>query len=168
MESYIIDGTRSPIGVLGGSLSRVRTDDLAAHSIRSIINKYSFIDPNDFDDVILGCANQSGEDNRNVARMALLLAGLPNKIPGETINRLCASGMSSVIHAHRAIQSLDGDLFISGGVEGMTRSPWFSTHPTRTFVRELASGTLTCRLHHFSSLEAAGSFSSAERRREPC
>ena len=116
MDTFIIDGTRSPIGSLGGSLALVRTDDLAAHSIRSLMNKYPFIDPLDIDDVILGCANQSGEDNRNIARMASLLAGLHYKVAGETINRLCASGMSAVIHAHRAIQTNDGHLFISGGV----------------------------------------------------
>lgn len=136
MDTFIIDGTRSPIGSLGGSLALVRTDDLAAHSIRSLMNKYPFIDPLDIDDVILGCANQSGEDNRNIARMASLLAGLHYKIAGETINRLCASGMSAVIHAHRAIQTNDGHLFISGGVEGMTRSPWIISKTSSAFGRD--------------------------------
>ena len=136
MDTFIIDGTRSPIGSLGGSLALVRTDDLAAHSIRSLMNKYSFIDPLDIDDVILGCANQSGEDNRNIARMASLLAGLHYKVAGETINRLCASGMSAVIHAHRAIQTNDGHLFISGGVEGMTRSPWIISKTSSAFGRD--------------------------------
>lgn len=136
MDTFIIDGTRSPIGSLGGSLALVRTDDLAAHSIRSLMNKYPFIDPLDIDDVILGCANQSGEDNRNIARMASLLAGLHVKVAGETINRLCASGMSAVIHAHRAIQTNDGHLFISGGVEGMTRSPWVISKTSSAFGRD--------------------------------
>ncbi len=107
--TFIIDAVRTPIGNFGGSLSTIRTDDLAAHVIRSLINRHDF-DPGLIDDVILGCANQAGEDNRNVARMALLLAGLPFTIPGETVNRLCASGMSAVIHAHRAILSGDGNL----------------------------------------------------------
>ncbi len=136
MDTFIIDGTRTPIGSLGGALALVRTDDLAAHSIRSLMNKYSFIDPLDIDDVILGCANQSGEDNRNIARMASLLAGLHYKVAGETINRLCASGMSAIIHAHRAIQTNDGHLFISGGVEGMTRSPWIISKTSSAFGRD--------------------------------
>ena len=119
-DTFIIDAVRTPIGKLGGTLSTVRTDDLAAHVIQSLLNRQD-IDPSRIDDVIFGCANQAGEDNRNIARMALLLAGVPFTVPGETINRLCASGMSAVIHSHRAIQSGDGDLFISGGVEHMTR-----------------------------------------------
>ena len=100
-DSYIIDAVRTPIGKFGGTLSQVRTDDLAAHAIRSLMDLHDF-DPAEIDDVIMGCANQAGEDNRNVARMALLLAGLPFSVPGETVNRLCASGMSAVIHAYRA------------------------------------------------------------------
>ena len=103
-DTFIIDAVRTPIGSFGGSLSTIRSDDLAAHVIRSLVNRHDF-DPSTIDDVIMGCANQAGEDNRNVARMALLLAGLPFTVPGETVNRLCASGMSSVIHAYRAIQS---------------------------------------------------------------
>ena len=120
--TYIIDAIRTPIGNFGGTLKDVRTDDLGAIPIKELI-KRTKIDPNKIDDVILGCANQAGEDNRNVARMSLLLAGLPYNVPGETVNRLCASGMSSVIHAHRATSSNDGDLFIAGGVENMTRGP---------------------------------------------
>lgn len=122
-DAYIIDGTRSPVGKLRGSLSPVRTDDLAAFAIRSLFERQSKLDPAAIDDVIMGCANQAGEDNRNVARMALLLAGLPYSVPGETVNRLCASGMSAAIHAARAIKSGDGDLFVAGGVEHMTRGP---------------------------------------------
>src|SRR5690606_12268385 len=113
-DTYIIDGVRTAIGAFRGSLSAVRTDDLAAHVIRALLDRQSALDPAEIDDVILGCANQAGEDNRNVARMALLLAGLPVTVPGETVNRLCASGMSAAIHAHRAIQAGDGDVFVAG------------------------------------------------------
>ncbi len=122
METYIVDAVRTPIGKFRGTLSPVRADDLAVVPIQELLKRNDF-DPSRIDDVILGCANQAGEDNRNVARMALLLAGLPITVPGETVNRLCSSGMSAVIHAHRAIKTGDGDLFISGGVEHMTRGP---------------------------------------------
>lgn len=122
MESYIVDAIRTPIGKFRGTLSPVRADDLAVIPIRELMNRND-IDPQRIDDVILGCANQAGEDNRNVARMAALLAGLPITVPGETVNRLCSSGMSAAIHAHRAIKTGDGDLFIAGGVEQMTRGP---------------------------------------------
>ena len=134
-DSYIIDAVRTPIGKFGGTLSQVRTDDLAAHAIRSLMDRHDF-DPVEIDDVIMGCANQAGEDNRNVARMALLLAGLPFSVPGETVNRLCASGMSAIIHAHRSIQSGDGDLFIAGGVENMTRGPWVISKASKPFGRD--------------------------------
>lgn len=123
-DSFIIDGIRTAIGSFRGTLSDVRTDDLAAHVIKTLMEKHKDLDPALINEVIMGCANQAGEDNRNVARMALLLAGLPWSVPGETVNRLCASGMSAAIHAHRAIQAGDGDLFIAGGVENMTRGPW--------------------------------------------
>ena len=134
-DTFIIDAIRTPIGKFGGSLAPIRTDDLAAHVIRSLMDRHDF-DSAIIDDVILGCANQSGEDNRNVARMALLLAGLPFSVPGETVNRLCASGMSAVIHAHRAIQAGDGDLFIAGGVEHMTRGPWVISKASKPFGRD--------------------------------
>ena len=123
-QTYIVDGVRTPIGKFKGTLAAVRTDDLAAMTIAKLMEKNSDVDPSAIDDVILGCANQAGEDNRNVARMASLLAGLPWSVPGETVNRLCASGMSAVIHAHRAIMAGDGDLFIAGGVENMSRGPY--------------------------------------------
>ena len=135
MNTYIIDAIRTPIGNFGGTLKDVRTDDLAAIPIKELI-KRTKINPSKIDDVILGCANQAGEDNRNIARMSLLLAGLPFSVPGETINRLCASGMSSVISAHRAIQSGDGDIFISGGVENMTRGPWVISKVSKAFGRD--------------------------------
>ena len=134
-DTFIIDAIRTPIGKFGGTLSPVRTDDLAAHVIRYLIDRHDF-DPVEIDDVILGCANQAGEDNRNVARIALLLAGLPFSVPGETVNRLCASGMSAVIHAHRAIQTGDGDIFIAGGVEHMTRGPWVISKASKPFGRD--------------------------------
>lgn len=123
-SSYIIDGIRTPFGNFRGMLSAVRADDLGAIPIKALVHKHPEIPAGAYDEVIMGCANQAGEDNRNVARMSLLLAGLPYTVPGETVNRLCASGMSAVIHAHRAILSSDADLIIAGGVEHMTRSPW--------------------------------------------
>ena len=135
MSTYIIDAIRTPIGNFGGTLKSIRTDDLGAIPIRELI-KRTGIDPKKIDDVILGCANQAGEDNRNIARMSLLLAGLPFTVPGETINRLCASGMSAIINAHRAIKVGDGDLFISGGIENMTRGPWVISKASKAFGRD--------------------------------
>ena len=135
MDTYIINAIRTPIGNFGGTLKDVRADDLAALTIKELISKTN-IDPNVIDDVILGCANQAGEDNRNVARMALLLAGLPFSVPGETVNRLCASGMSAVIHASRAIKSGDGNVFIAGGVENMTRGPWVISKVSKAYGRD--------------------------------
>ncbi len=132
-KSYIVDGLRTPIGNFRGTLSPVRTDDLAALPIKKLIERNTGIPPEAISDVIMGCANQAGEDNRNVARMALLLAGLPFTVPGETVNRLCASGMSAIIHAHRAIIAGDGDLFISGGVEHMTRGPYVISKSSKPF-----------------------------------
>lgn len=123
-NAYIIDGTRSAVGNFKGSLAPVRTDDLMASVLKSLIEKNPDLPLDKIDDVIIGCANQAGEDNRNVARMALLLAGIPLNVPGETVNRLCASGMSSIVQAMRAIKSDEGDLFIAGGVEGMSRAPY--------------------------------------------
>lgn len=136
-ETYLIDGVRSPIGSFGGTLSSIRTDDLAALVINALVAKNSQIPADAYEDVILGCANQAGEDNRNVARMAALLAGLPYTVPGETVNRLCASGMSAVIHAHRAVKAGDGDLFIAGGVENMTRGPWVISKSSRPFGNDV-------------------------------
>src|SRR5210317_986396 len=133
MEAYIIDGIRTPIGSYQGTLAAVRTDDLAALVIEEIVKRNPNIPKEAYDDVILGCANQAGEDNRNVARMASLLAGLPYSVPGETVNRLCSSGLSAIIHANRAIKSGDGDVFIAGGVENMTRGPYAIAKPTSAF-----------------------------------
>jgi len=134
--TYLIDGIRTPFGKFGGTLSKVRADDLAAIPIRALMERYPDLPKELIDDVILGCANQAGEDNRNVARMALLLAGLPWNVPGETVNRLCSSSMSAVVHAHRAIQTGDGDLFIAGGVEHMTRGPWVISKVSKPFGRD--------------------------------
>jgi len=135
-DSYIVDAVRTPVGKFGGALSTIRTDDLAAQIIRALIQRYPNIPQKSYDDVILGCANQAGEDNRNVARMALLLAGLPFSVPGETVNRLCSSGMAAAIHANRAIKSGDGDIFIAGGVENMTRGPWVISKVSSPFGRD--------------------------------
>ncbi|GGH68991.1 MAG: 3-oxoadipyl-CoA thiolase [Bacteroidetes bacterium] len=132
-EAYIVDGIRTAVGSFGGTLAAVRTDDLAAHVIRALVERHPNLDKSAIDDVILGCANQAGEDNRNVARMALLLADLPWTVPGETVNRLCASGMSAAIHASRAIAHGDGDLFITGGVENMTRGPYVMSKPSKAY-----------------------------------
>ena len=132
-EAYIIDGIRTPIGSFGGTLSAVRADDLAAIVIKELVTRNPNIPQDAIDDVILGCHNQAGEDNRNVARMAGLLAGLPVTVPGETINRLCSSGMSAIIHASRAIKAGDGDVFIAGGVENMTRGPLVVSKPSKAF-----------------------------------
>lgn len=122
-EAYIIDAVRTPIGALGGALSAVRPDDLAALVIKTVVEKNG-ISPEDIEDVYLGCANQAGEDNRNIARMSVLLAGLPVEIPGVTFNRLCASGLASINAAARAIRAGEGELFVAGGVESMSRAPY--------------------------------------------
>lgn len=132
-NAYIIDGIRTPIGNFGGTLSTVRGDDLAAHVLAELARRNPQIPVETITDIILGCVNQAGDDNRNVARMALLLAGLPYSIPGETVNRLCASGMSAIINAARAIQAGDGDIFIAGGIEHMTRGPWVISKTSKPF-----------------------------------
>jgi acetyl-CoA acyltransferase len=134
-DTYLIDGVRTPIGSLGGSLSPVRADDLAAHVIRKLLERHPRLEPELIADVVMGCANQAGEDNRNVARMALLLAGLPVTVPGETVNRLCASGMSAVVNAARAAGLGDGDLYVAGGVEQMTRAPYALSKAAQPFGR---------------------------------
>lgn len=133
MEAYIIDGVRTPIGSYQGTLSTIRPDDLGALVIKTIVEKNPNIPKEAYDDVIMGCANQAGEDNRNVARMSLLLAGLPYTVPGETVNRLCSSGLSAIIHANRAIKAGDGHVFIAGGIENMTRGPLVVSKPSVAF-----------------------------------
>lgn len=133
MEAYIIDGVRTPIGSYQGTLSVVRADDLGALVIKTVVEKNPNIPKEAYDDVIMGCANQAGEDNRNVARMSLLLAGLPPTVPGETVNRLCSSGLSAIINASRAIKAGDGHVFISGGIENMTRGPLVVSKPSAAY-----------------------------------
>ena len=135
-DAYIVDAVRTAIGNFGGTLSPVRTDDLAAIPIRELIKRNPSLDPEAIEDLIFGCANQAGEDNRNVARMALLLAGLPWTVGGETVNRLCSSGMASTINAARAVQTGNGDIYISGGVEHMTRGPWVISKASQPFGRD--------------------------------
>jgi 3-oxoadipyl-CoA thiolase len=135
-EAYIIDAIRTPIGNFGGTLSAVRPDDLGAIVMKELMKRNATLDPALVEDVIFGCANQAGEDNRNVARMSSLLAGLPTTIGGETVNRLCASGMASVVNAARAIKDGAGDLYIAGGVENMTRGPWVISKASSAFGRD--------------------------------
>ncbi|HET9455637.1 MAG TPA: 3-oxoadipyl-CoA thiolase [Gemmatimonadaceae bacterium] len=136
-EAYIVGGVRTPVASLGGGLSEMRADDLAAHTIAELMRRHPSADPAAIADVVLGCANQAGEDNRNVARMALLLAGLPVTVPGETVNRLCASGMSAVASAARAASAGDGDLFVAGGVESMTRAPFVLSKAAKPWARDM-------------------------------
>ncbi len=135
-QAYIINGVRTAIGNFGGTLSTVRTDDLAAFVLKALMKKNPAVNFSSVGDVILGCANQAGEDNRNVARMAALLAGLPITVPGQTVNRLCASGLSASIDAARAIQVGDEELMISGGVENMTRGPLVMSKAASAFGRD--------------------------------
>lgn len=135
-SAFIIDGVRTPIGNFAGTLSTIRPDDMAALVIRELMKKFPGVDPAQIGDVLLGCANQAGEDNRNVARMSLLLAGLPVTVPGETVNRLCASGLSASISGARAIMCGDADLIIAGGVENMTRGPWVMSKTSTPFGRD--------------------------------
>lgn len=135
-NAFIINGVRTPIGNFTGSLSPVRADDLAALVLSELMKKNKSVDPSAVNDVILGCANQAGEDNRNVARMAVLLSGLPVSVPGETVNRLCASGLSASMSAARAIMTGEGDILIAGGVENMTRGPWVMSKTSTPYGRD--------------------------------
>jgi len=135
-EVFIVDAIRTAVGNFGGTLAPVRTDDLGAIVMKELINRNPNFDPSEIEDIIFGCANQAGEDNRNVARMSSLLAGLPYSIGGETVNRLCSSGMASTINAARAIKDGAGDIYISGGVEHMTRGPWVISKVSKPFGRD--------------------------------
>ncbi len=135
-DVFIIDAIRTAVGNFGGTLSTVRTDDLGAIVMKELIKRNDYFDPKEIEDVIFGCANQAGEDNRNVARMSLLLADLPWTIGGETVNRLCSSGMASTINAARAIKDGAGDIYITGGVENMTRGPWVISKVSKPFGRD--------------------------------
>jgi acetyl-CoA acyltransferase len=133
-EAFILDGVRTPIGRYGGALAGTRPDDLAALVVRTVVDRAG-IEPTDIDEVVLGAANQAGEDNRNVARMATLLAGLPETIPGFTVNRLCASGLTAIITARQMIAAGDADVVVAGGVESMTRAPWVTEKPARSWAK---------------------------------
>src|SRR5258705_8999362 len=135
-DAYICDAIRTPFGRYGGALASVRADDLAAIPIAALVARNAKVDWSALDDVIFGCANQAGEDNRNVARMALLLAGLPVEVPGQTVNRLCGSGLQAVASAAQAIKAGEGDTFIAGGVESMTRAPYVMLKPSEPFSRK--------------------------------
>jgi acetyl-CoA acetyltransferase family protein len=148
-DTYVLDAVRTPIGRYGGALAGVRSDDLAASAVRSLLARTPGLDPARIDDVVLGDANGAGEDNRNVARMAALLAGLPPSVPGATVNRLCGSGLEAVIHAARAVAVGDASLCVAGGVESMSRAPWVLLKPERGYPRgpeTLHSTTLGWRM----------------------
>ncbi|HEX3867389.1 MAG TPA: 3-oxoadipyl-CoA thiolase [Gemmatimonadaceae bacterium] len=136
-DAFIVDGVRTAVGNIGGALSDVRADDLAARVISALVQRHPTLEPSRIGDVILGCANQAGDDNRNVARMALLLAGLPVSVPGETVNRLCASGMSAAASAARSIMLGEADFYVAGGVENMTRAPYVMSKGTKPFARDI-------------------------------
>src|SRR5262245_36701137 len=136
-NAYIVDGIRTAIGNIGGGLSEVRPDDLAALVIAEVVRRNPKLDQSLIEDVVIGCANQAGEDNRNVARMSLLLAGLPVSVPGETVNRLCASGMSAIANAARAVALGEGNYYIAGGVESMTRAPYAMSKASKPFARDI-------------------------------
>jgi 3-oxoadipyl-CoA thiolase len=133
---FLIDGVRTPIGNFGGSLAPVRADDLAAIALKGLLERHPDFDAKHIEDVLLGCANQAGEDNRNVARMASLLAGYPIEVAGETVNRLCASGLAAAVNAFRALAASDGDVYVAGGVEHMTRGPWVMSKTSTAFGRD--------------------------------
>jgi 3-oxoadipyl-CoA thiolase len=134
-QAYLVDGVRTPIGRYGGALAAVRTDDLAAHALRALVRRHPEVPPDRVEEVVLGCANQAGEDNRNVARMALLLAGLPETVPGVTVNRLCGSGMDALGYAARMIRAGDADVVVAGGVESMSRAPFVMPKAQTPFDR---------------------------------
>lgn len=148
-DVYIVDAVRTPVGKYGGALAGVRPDDLAAHVVRSLVARTPQLDPARIDDVVFGNANGAGEENRDVARMAVLLAGLPVTVPGSTVNRLCGSGMEAVIQAYRAVALGDASIVVAGGVESMSRAPWVLPKPERGFPaghQELYSTTLGWRM----------------------
>ena len=133
-RAVVLAAVRTPVGRYGGALSDVRPDDLAAHAIAAAVERAG-VEPTEIEDVYFGCANQAGEDNRNVARMAALLAGLPDSVAGVTVNRLCASGLSAVVSACHAVAAGDGDLFVAGGVESMSRAPFVFAKAERPYAR---------------------------------
>jgi acetyl-CoA C-acetyltransferase len=163
LDAYLYDGLRSPIGRHAGKLSPVRPDDLAGELIKEVVARNK-IDPGQISDVVLGCVNQAGEDNRNVARFAALLAGLPPTTPGVTVNRLCASGLQAVVDAARAITCGEGDLYIAGGVESMTRAPYVMSKPDTPFGRDakLYDTTIGVRFPNSRAIKQYGNHSMPE------
>lgn len=161
---YVIDALRTPVGRFGGSLSTIRPDDLLANVIEAIMKKNGKIDVNDIEDVIAGDANQAGEDNRNVARMAALLAGLPVSVPGNTVNRLCASGLQAIMDASRAIMCGDGSIYLAGGVESMTRAPFVMSKSEGAYSRkaEIYDSTIGWRFPNKKLIEKYYPYSMGE------
>ncbi len=157
-EVYLVDGVRTPFGRYGGALANVRTDDLAAHVLAQLVARSPSADWANLDDVLMGCANQAGEDNRNVARMAALLAGLPVSVPGATVNRLCGSGLDAVLQGARAIQTGQADLIVAGGVESMTRAPFAMAKPSSAWTRsaEIHDTTIGWRFVNLRMAERYG------------
>ena len=151
MDAYICSALRTPFGRYGGSLASIRTDDLAAMTIRALVDRHPSVDWSSLDDVVVGCANQAGEDNRNVARMAVLLAGLPQEVPGTTVNRLCGSSLDAIAIGARAIRCGEAALVLAGGVEGMSRAPFVMGKAESPFsrsarhVRNMLRAPLTLR-----------------------
>ncbi len=163
-EAFIVGGVRTAIGSYGGSLSSVRADDLAAFALKALITRYPGVPKEAIADVVLGCANQAGEDNRNVARMAALLAGLPISVPGQTVNRLCASGLEATASAAKSIRTGESALMIAGGVEQMSRAPWVMAKPTAAFSRtpEVFDTTMGWRFINPALKELYGTHSMGE------
>ena len=135
-DAYLYAATRTPFGRFGGALAGVRPDDLAATALTGVLAQTPNLDPAQIGDIVWGCANQAGEDNRNVGRMALLLAGLPTSVPATTVNRLCGSSLDAAMVASRVVESGDADVVVAGGVESMTRAPWVLPKPARGFLSE--------------------------------
>ncbi|MET3951401.1 acetyl-CoA C-acyltransferase [Arthrobacter sp. UYEF36] len=161
-EAFLVGGVRTPVGRYGGALATVRPDDLAALVLQAAVARAG-IDPDSIDEVILGCVNQAGEDNRNVARMAVLLAGLPDAVPAVTVNRLCASGLTAISMAAQSVRNGDADLVVAGGVESMTRAPWVMAKPEKPFAKpgELADTSIGARFVN-SRMQAGARFSMPE------
>ena len=162
-DCYVIDAVRTPIGKYGGRLSSIRPDDLLAHVITALLNRNP-VDVNEIEDVIAGDANQAGEDNRNVARMSALLAGLPVSVAGNTVNRLCASGLQAIMDASRAIRCGDGNIFLAGGVESMTRAPFVMNKSEGAFSRktEMYDSTIGWRFPNKKLIEKYYPYSMGE------
>lgn len=162
--AYVIDAIRTPVGKYGGSLAHTRPDDLLAHVIKGLLARNPSLDVNEIEDVIAGDANQAGEDNRNVARMAALLAGLPVSVPGNTVNRLCASGLQAIMDSARGIMCGDGDVFIAGGVESMTRAPFVMLKPAAAWNRtpEVVDTTIGWRFPNKALIEKYHPYSMGE------